>query len=351
MKWLKIQAKASNKAIEEQALAHQAELTKPPGSLGRLESIATEIAGLQGVKKPSLHQVMIRVFAADHGAVEEGISAFPQVVTGEMVKNFAAEGAAITVLASSLHADFGVINLGTVNELPELSKVQDQRIAPGTQNFCSQAAMSSEQLEQALVAGQAVVIDAMANAAQLFIGGEMGIGNTTSASALASAILNLPASDLIGRGTGVDDEGIKRKQHVVEQALKLHNLDNNSLDVDIVECLRCVGGFEIAGLVGAYIASAQAGIVVLVDGFISSVAALVAVRINSSIRPWLYFSHQSAEAGHARVLEALEAEPLLALNMRLGEASGAAMAAPIMQMACRLHAQMATFESAGVSES
>ena len=351
MKWLTIPAKAFNKALESQAIERQGQLTKPPGSLGRLETIATQLAGLQGLLKPSLHQVMIRVFAADHGVVEEGISAFPQIVTGEMVKNFASEGAAITVLAAGLKADFGVINLGTVNALPELPKVQDQRISPGTQNFCKQAAMTQVQLESALLSGQAVAIEAIAGAAQLFIGGEMGIGNTTSASTLACALLNQRAELLVGRGTGVDDDGIIRKQTAVTKALELHGLNKPSSDIDVLDCLRCVGGFEIAGLVGAYIACAQAGIVVLVDGFISSVAALVAVRVNPSIRPWLFFSHQSAEAGHVRVLEALDAEPLLSLNMRLGEASGAAMAVPIMQMACRLHAEMATFDSAGVSES
>jgi len=350
MKWLLATAKPINQAVEAQAIAYQGQLTKPPGSLGQLEKLATQLAGLQGTLKPSLEKVTIRVFAGDHGVVNEGVSAFPQVVTGEMVKNFSAGGAAITVLASSLNADFGVINLGTVSELPVLPKVQDQRIAPGTQNFCQQAAMSLEQLSSALLVGQLAIVEAISEASQLFIGGEMGIGNTTSASALACAILGQPASALVGRGTGVDDAGMQRKQDVVNRALELHGLNTNLIELDPLECLRCVGGFEIAGLVGAYIASAQAGITVLIDGFISSVAALVAVKINPSIRPWLFFSHQSAEGGHVMVLQALEAEALLSLNMRLGEASGAALATPIMQAACRLHAQMATFETAGVSE-
>mgnify|MGYP000226266792 CR=1 FL=1 len=348
MKWLNIPAKAFNQEAEQQALAHQGQLTKPPGSLGQLEHIATQLAGLQGTLKPSLDNVMIRVFAADHGVVDEGVSAFPQVVTGEMVKNFAAEGAAITVIASSLSANFGVINLGTVNELPILPKVQDQRIAAGTQNFCQQEAMTEAQLSAALSAGQEVVVDAIAHNIQLFIGGEMGIGNTTSASALACAILSQPASALVGRGTGVDDEGIQRKQSAVTRAIELHGF--NLKEVEPLKVLQCLGGFEIAGLVGAYIACAQAGITILVDGFISSVAALVAVKINPSIRPWLFFAHQSAEAGHVLVLESMEAEVLLSLNMRLGEASGAALTVPLMQMACQLHSNMATFESAGVSE-
>jgi len=348
MNWLNIPAKAFNKVSEQAALARQGQLTKPPGSLGQLEKIATRLAGLQGELKPSVDKVMIRVFAGDHGVVDEGVSAFPQVVTGEMVKNFAAQGAAITVVAESLQADFGVINLGTVNELPELPKVQNQRIAAGTQNFCKQTAMTEDQLSAALTAGQGVAVEAIANNVQLFIGGEMGIGNTTSASAIACALLNQSAAALVGRGTGVDDDGIQRKQSAVTRALELHELNTNN--VNTLKALQCLGGFEIAGLVGAYIACAQAGISILVDGFISSVAALVAVSINPTIRPWLFFGHQSAESGHALVLNKLDAQALLSLDMRLGEASGAALAVPLMQMACRLHSQMATFESAGVSE-
>jgi len=360
MKWVKIPAKAFNTEAEQQALAHQGKLTKPPGSLGQLEHIATQLAGLQGVLKPALDNVMIRVFAADHGVVDEGVSAFPQVVTGEMVKNFAAQGAAITVMAESLAANFGVINLGTVNELPELSSVQNDRIAGGTQNFCQKEAMTKAQLNAALSAGQTVAIDAIEHKTQLFIGGEMGIGNTTSASALACALLNQPASALVGRGTGVDDEGIQRKESAVTRGLALHgfsqrlngslNEDISDEDVDALKALQCLGGFEIAGLVGAYIACAQVGITVLVDGFISSVAALVAVNINPSIRPWFFFAHQSAEAGHALVLKSMNGDALLSLNMRLGEASGAALAVPLMRMACQLHSKMATFESAGVTD-
>ncbi|MFT6264698.1 MAG: nicotinate-nucleotide--dimethylbenzimidazole phosphoribosyltransferase [Oleiphilaceae bacterium] len=353
MKWVKIPAKAFNTEAEHQALAHQGTLTKPPGSLGQLEHIATHLAGLQGVLKPELDKVMIRVFAADHGVVDEGVSAFPQVVTGEMVKNFAAKGAAITVIAESLAANFGVINLGTVNALPELPSVQDARIAGGTQNFCQQAAMTKAQLNAALSAGQTVAIDAIEHETQLFIGGEMGIGNTTSASALACALLTQPATALVGRGTGVDDDGIQRKQSVVTRGLALHGFTpvlSDGEPIDALKALQCLGGFEIAGLVGAYIACAQVGITVLVDGFISSVAALVAVTINPSIRPWLFFGHQSSEAGHALVLKSMNAEVLLSLNMRLGEASGAALAVPLMRMACQLHRKMATFESAGVSD-
>jgi len=350
MEWLSAPAQMLNQEAECQALARQGQLTKPPGSLGRLEELATTLAGLQGKDIPQIDNIMIRVFAGDHGVVEEGVSAFPQAVTAEMVKNFSSGGAAISVLAETLEADFGVINLGTVLALPTLPNVQDSRVANGTRNFCKQAAMQEQELEQALLHGQLLGEAAAKKGMDLFIGGEMGIGNTTSASALACAILNQPASLLVGRGTGVDDAGIQRKQNAVERGLKLHNFTTEvSGQSSVLEILRCLGGLEISGLVGAYISCAQQGVAVLVDGFISSVAALVAVKLNPSIRPWLFFSHRSAEAGHGIVLEAMNADALLQLDLRLGEASGAALAAPLLKTACQLHASMATFEQAGVS--
>lgn len=346
MQWLNDAAQAINLEAQTAASTRQGQLTKPPGSLGQLESLAIKFAGLQGKEVPTIDKIMIRIFAADHGVVDEGVSAFPQIVTGEMVKNFAAGGAAITVLARQLNADFGVINLGTVNELAPLDSVTDQRITAGTANFCQQSAMSEEQLSQALEAGAQSASQAKELGIELFIGGEMGIGNTTSASALTAGLTDLPVEQLIGRGTGIDDEGIQRKLKAVQQSLDLHKTS----DTTARELLAKLGGFEIAGLVGAYIRCAQLGISVLVDGFISSAAALVATRINPSIRPWLFFSHCSEEAGHKHLLQTLEAEPLLSLGMRLGEASGAAVAAPLLQSACLLHAQMATFDQAGVSQ-
>lgn len=344
--FLKAPAKAPNQTIFTRAVQHQNQLTKPPGSLGKLEALATQLASLQETNSPKIESILIRIFAADHGVVEEGVSAFPQAVTAEMIKNFSAGGAAITVLAKSLQADFGVLNLGTVSPLPELEKVTDKRIASGTKNFCKDMAMTDSQLEQALLTGRDVIVEAKKSTTpDLFIGGEMGIGNTTSASALACAILKQPASNLVGKGTGVDDAGIKRKISAVERALALHN----SAVAGPLTSLQALGGFEIAGLVGATLACAQEGIPVLVDGFISSVAALVAVEVNPSIRPWLFFAHCSAEAGHAAVLKSLNADALLNLNMRLGEASGAAVAVPLLKMACDLHSNMATFEQAGVS--
>lgn len=346
IQFLKASAKSPNQSFFTRAAQHQNQLTKPPGSLGKLEALAIQLASLQESKSPKIENILIRIFAADHGVVDEGVSAFPQAVTAEMIKNFSAGGAAITVLAKSLGADFGVINLGTVLPLPQLEKVIDKRIDAGTKNFCKEAAMTESQLETALLAGRDLILQANKQTApDIFIGGEMGIGNTTSASALACAILKQPASSLVGKGTGIDDAGIKRKIAAVERALTLHN----SAVASPLSSLQALGGFEIAGLVGATLACAQEGIPIMVDGFISTVATLIAVEINPNIRPWLFFSHCSAEAGHASVLKYLNADALLNLNMRLGEASGAAVAVPLLKMACDLHNNMATFDQAGVS--
>lgn len=329
-----------------QALEYQGQLTKPPGSLGRMEELAVLLCGLQDTLTPSLERVAVRVFAADHGVVAEGVSAFPQEVTVEMIRNFANGGAAISVLAEAQGADFSVVNMGTVAPAPEHKKVLQKPQGPGTHNFCSQPAMSGKQLNGALKAGFDIAEELHQQQCQLFIGGEMGIGNTTTAAALACALLGESPEKLVGLGTGVDAAGLQRKTDVVARALEFHQSDfKNPL-----ACLQRVGGFEIAALTGAYLRCAQLGIPCLVDGFICSVAALAAMQINQGCQDWLLFSHQSAERGHARVLEVLEAKPLLDLNMRLGEGSGAAVALPLLKLACELHNKMATFESAGVSK-
>jgi nicotinate-nucleotide--dimethylbenzimidazole phosphoribosyltransferase len=341
--WFEESARAASEAHRQSALAHQNQLTKPPGSLGVLESCAVQLAALQQRAAPAADKVSVRIFAADHGVANEGVSAFPQAVTGEMVRNFSSGGAAITVLARALDADFQVINVGTVGVLEALPGVSDQRIAAGTANFCVAPAMSGEQCARALAIGRDS-IDVLDDA-DLFIGGEMGIANTTSASALACALLNLPPQDLVGSGTGVDAQGIAHKAEVIADALRLHGAQLTSP----LAVLQHLGGFEIAALAGAYIRSAQRGIPVMIDGFICTAAALVALELNASIRPWLLFSHCSAERGHRRLIEQLDARPLLNLDLRLGEGSGAAVAVPLLRMACALHNQMASFASAGVS--
>jgi nicotinate-nucleotide--dimethylbenzimidazole phosphoribosyltransferase len=330
----------------EQAQARQQQLTKPAGSLGRLESVAVQLAGLQGQVKPSLDHLWIAICAGDHGVVAEGVSAFPQEVTGQMLHNFVTGGAAISVLARQLGASLEVVDLGTVTPTLNLPGVRHLNVGPGTTNFVKGPAMTTAQGELALQAGRDSVQRAIAVGAQLYIGGEMGIGNTTAASALACALLDCPVVHLAGPGTGLDVSGVSHKARVIERALALHGVQRE----DALQTLFNLGGFEIAALVGAYLACAQEGVAVLVDGFICSVAAVVAVRLNPECRAWLLFGHRGAEPGHRHVLETLNAEPLLDLGLRLGEGSGAALAVPLLRLACDLHGQMATFAEAAVAD-
>ncbi|MBE7375103.1 nicotinate-nucleotide--dimethylbenzimidazole phosphoribosyltransferase [Pseudomonas lopnurensis] len=343
--WWNAPCRPLDETARARARARQDQLTKPRGALGRLESLAVELAAMQGSERPRVECVHIAVFAGDHGAVEEGVSAYPQAVTGQMLRNFVRGGAALSVLARRLGALLEVIDLGTVEPL-QLDGVTHLRLGPGTANFTRTAAMSEEQLRQALAAGRDSAQRAAAGAAQLFIGGEMGIGNTTSASALAAVLLPRSPSLLVGPGTGLDADGLQHKLRVIQAALALHG----SHCREPLEALRRLGGFEVAALVGAYLGCAQAGIPVLVDGFICSVAALCATRVNPGCRQWLVFAHRSAEPGHLAVLDALGAEPLLDLGLRLGEGSGAALAVPLLQQACALHDEMATFAEAAVSD-
>ena len=332
----------------QQACQHQQQLTKPAGSLGRLEQLAQSFARWQGQALPELEHILVTVFAGDHGVCAHGVSAFPQAVTTQMICNFLSGGAAISVLSRALDAQFSVVNMGTVEPLPammlEHPYLTPTNIAHSTADFTAEPAMTPEQLAYCLNTGREAVT--RQPTAQLFIGGEMGIGNTTSASAIYAAVMGLSVSAAVGPGTGVDDEGLQRKQRAVKQALSLHQ---STLD-DPLDILRCVGGFEIAALVGSYIACAQQGTPVVVDGFICTAAALLAVAINPGVQDWLLFSHCSAEPAHRLALEYLEAKPLLDLGMRLGEGSGAAIVVPIIQSALLLHREMATFEQAGVSD-
>lgn len=345
MSWYLENAKSIDSTSEVQAQQYQLTLTKPPGALGQLEQVATRLAGCQGQIHPELSNIYISVFASDHGIAQQGVSAFPQAVTTEMVKNFAQGGAAISVLARQLNAQFEVVNLGTIFPVEAHDQIVDARIGAGTKDFSQEKAMSKTELEQALLAGQSAALRAKQHHSHVFIGGEMGIANTTSASALAAAYLNLAAIELVGPGTGLSADQLPKKAQIIEAAIKRHQASTP------IEILQCLGGFEIAGLVGAYIACAQQGTPVLVDGFISTAAALMAQAMNPSIQPWLFYSHQSHEPGHIKILDALDAQPLLNIGMRLGEGSGAAVVVSLMQSAVALHNEMATFAQAGVSES
>ncbi|MDH5326866.1 MAG: nicotinate-nucleotide--dimethylbenzimidazole phosphoribosyltransferase [Gammaproteobacteria bacterium] len=344
--WLNVPCASVNTEMQNLARDRQGRLTKPPGALGRLETVAIQLAGLQGRELPQIDTVHITVFAGDHGVAAQGVSAFPQAVTAEMVRNFARGGAAINVLAKSIGASLQVINLGTAVDPGDLPLVQQARLGPGTQDFTQEAAMSEQQLFAALNTGRQAAEKAALEKTHLFIGGEMGIGNTTAAAAVACALLNQDAAELAGPGTGLDDSGVQHKIKVINQALQLHQSALN----DPLQVLRCLGGFEIAAMTGAFISCAHTGTPVLVDGFISSVAALLAQAICPGASQWFLYAHRSAEPGHRHIVEALDAKPLLDMGMRLGEGSGAATAVPLLRLACALHANMATFAEAGVSE-
>ena len=327
----------------DRARERQLSLTKPPGSLGRLEEHAIALSAMQGRIDPAVDHVRIAIFAGDHGVAHEGVSAFPQAVTTEMVRNFVRGGAAISVLAKKLGAGLSVVNAGTIHREGFGEAVIDQPIARGCGNIAVEPAMSREQCVQALSLGQSIV-EGYGRNCELVIGGEMGIANTTSATALAVAMEVGDPQSLAGPGTGLDEAGMKHKIAVIEKAVSRQSTRKQAVDI-----LADLGGFEIAALTGYYIAAAQRGIAILVDGFIASVAALAASRINPGTRNWLLFSHTSAEPGHQMVLEALHAEPLLCLEMRLGEGSGAAVAVDLLRSACALQNGMATFAEAGVS--
>ncbi len=343
--WLQQTISPPDRDYLQRAEQRQMQLTKPPGSLGRLESLAVRISGLQKSLMPDVSQTRIMIFAADHGIAHEGVSAFPQSVTAQMVRNFSVGGAAVSVLARQHNLPLQIVNLGLITELEPLPNVINYPLGPGSDNFLYQDAMSQSQFEQVFDFVRQKTEQFKQEGVTLLIAGEMGIANTTTATALVCALENLQPEQIAGRGTGLDDAGLKHKISVINQALDWHKHQLGSAE----EILRVLGGFEIAALCAAYLACAQQGIISLVDGFICTVAALFAIRINPACQEWLIFSHLSGEAGHKKVLQLLDAQPLLDLNLRLGEASGAALAWPLIQSACLLHNQMATFESASVS--
>ena len=346
--WLGTPCPAPSQAHREAAESRQSTLTKPPGSLGALERIAIELAALQQTDRPRADAVQVVLFAADHGVTAQGISAFPSAVTVEMLRNFASGGAAISVLARKLDARLEVVDAGTL-AASEIPGVVTDKPCRGTRDFAAAPAMTEEELAFALNAGRRAVQRAAEHGTDLLILGEMGIGNTTSAAAVAAALLGRSPDDLVGAGTGLDSEGIRHKSRIIAGALDLHGLHASAAPA--TDVLAKVGGLEIAALAGAVVSAAQARIPVLVDGFIVTAAALAATRLNPSCRSWLLFSHRSSEQGHRLVLEALGAEPLLDLKLRLGEGSGAAVALSVVRLACALHAEMATFAEAQVSGS
>lgn len=346
MEWFETGCPQPSEAHRAAAEARQKVLTKPPGSLGVLEGLAIKLAALQATDRPRAARAPIVLFAGDHGVTAQGVSAYPADVTVQMLHNFADGGAAIAVLARSLGVKLHVVDAGSLaqHDVPGVTTDKPRR---GTRDFSREPALTGEEVAFALIAGRRALERARAGGADLVILGEMGIGNTTSAAAIAAALLGVRASDVVGAGTGLDAAGMSRKAKVIDAALETHGLSAGGASA--AQVLRCVGGLEIAALAGAMIAAAQHRIPVLVDGFIVSVAALAAVRLNPTCAPWLIFSHRSLERGHRVVLDALIAEPLLDLKLRLGEGSGAAVALPLLRLACALHSEMATFADARIS--
>lgn len=318
--------------------------TKPLGALGRLEPLAAQVGAIQRTLKPELRRPAMLVFAADHGIADEGVSAYPAEVTAQMVMNFIAGGAAINVFARQHGFVLEVVDAGVRSALPPAPGLIDSRLGAGTRNFAREPAMSRAQAEAALAAGAAHVARHAAQGSNVIGFGEMGIANTSAASCLTSRLAGLPLADCVGRGTGLDEAGLAHKLAVLDAAMGTHADARQPLDA-----LAAFGGFEIAMMAGAFLAAAAHRMAVLVDGFIASAALLVASRIDRAVLDYCVFSHCSHERGHRALLDYFGARPLLALDLRLGEGTGAALAYPLVASAVAFLREMATFGEAGVS--
>ena len=316
--------------------------TKPQGSLGRLETLAVQIGMIQGVINPQIKHPQIRVFAADHGLTKHGISAFPNSVTAQMVVNFLTGGAAINVLARQHNIELKVVDAGVASDFAAHPQLLNYKVRMGSRDALSEPAMTDTECLLALDNGMTIAKQLTGN---LLIVGEMGIGNTSAASLLLARLATLPIADCIGRGTGLDDAGLAHKQDILTQVLARHSDANTPFTA-----LAALGGLEIAMMAGALIQAASARQILLIDGFIASVALLVAERLAPGVLQYAVFAHHSVEPGHGHLLKLLNAKPLLDMQMRLGEGSGAALAYPLLQSACAIINEMASFSDAGVSE-
>lgn len=319
--------------------------TKPLGALGRLEALALKIGLIQNTLSPELTQPVMMVFAGDHGIVESGVSPYPQAVTQQMVLNFLAGGAGINVFAKQNNMAVRVIDAGVNHVFPPHPDLIDAKIGMGTRNFLVAPAMTLAQCEQALAQGAALARAEIAAGSNVLGFGEMGIGNTSAAAALMCMLCHLPPQDCVGRGTGLDDDGLSRKVTIIEQAMRQHRLDGK----DPLQVLATFGGFEIAMMAGAMLGAAERRAILLIDGFIATAALLVASRIAPAVLDYCIFAHCSDETGHALLLKELGAKPLLDLGLRLGEGTGAALAYTLVQAAVNFLNDMASFESANVS--
>jgi nicotinate-nucleotide--dimethylbenzimidazole phosphoribosyltransferase len=330
----------------EKKLQHKIDnKTKPLGALGQLEKIAVQIGLIQHTLSPELKHPHIIVFAADHGITNEGVSAYPQEVTFQMVMNFLNGGAAINVFCKQNDIAIKVVDAGVNYEFPPaLDKIIDSKIAMGTKSFLDGPAMSEEEVRECINRGATLVTEIAEKGCNVIGFGEMGIGNTTSASALMHLICKIPVKECVGKGTGLDDKGLQKKTNILRIALA----NNEGMDGPL-NILATFGGFEIAQICGAMLQAAENKMLILVDGFISSAAFLVAHAMHPAIMEYAIFCHQSDEQGHAKMLNHLNVKSLLNLNLRLGEGTGVAMAYPLIQAAVHFINEMASFESAGVS--
>jgi nicotinate-nucleotide--dimethylbenzimidazole phosphoribosyltransferase len=321
---------------------HLDNLTKPPGSLGRLEELARQFGLMRHSTEPVLNKRAIFTFAADHGVSRAGVSAYPREVTAQMVFNFLSGGAAINVLCRHYGIQNVVVDVGVDFDFPELAGLVSKKVSRGTENFHERPAMTEQQAIQSIEAGMQ-----LADGYDLIGTGEMGIGNTTPSAAILAVLAGVPVEEVVGRGTGVDDERLRHKTKVLQESLLRHKPDpNNALDV-----LAKVGGFEIGAIAGLILGAASRRIPVVVDGFISGAGAMIATRLEPACRDYLFFSHLSRERGHKRMMEFFDARPILDLDLCLGEGTGAAIAMDVINAAVRIYNEMATFESASISKS
>jgi nicotinate-nucleotide--dimethylbenzimidazole phosphoribosyltransferase len=322
-------------------------LTKPAGSLGRLEELSIQLAGITTNSFPSVERKVVIVMAADHGVTCEGVSAYPAEVTPQMVLNFLRGGAAINVLARQADAHVVIVDMGVAVEIEDTSgNLIRRRIGAGTMNLAQGPAMTREQAEKSIQSGIEVALEEISKGVNILATGDMGIGNTTSAAAIACALMNRSPENITGRGTGVDDDGLKRKISAITRGLETNQPNAN----DALDVLAKVGGFEIGGLAGVILASAANRKPIVIDGFISTAAAMIAVTLAHASRNYMIAAHVSQERGHRLMLEWLGLSPLLDLNMRLGEGTGAALAFHLIEASTRILREMATFGEAGVSD-
>jgi nicotinate-nucleotide--dimethylbenzimidazole phosphoribosyltransferase len=335
-----------NDGSMEKAAEYLDNLTKPQGSLGVLEDIAKKIAGITGNERPSLKNKVIFTFAADHGVTDEGVSAFPKDVTAQMVYNFMRGGAAINVIARHVGAKVIVADLGVASDLKNDGKLIIKKISYGTKNMGKGQAMTRDEALRSIEAGIEIFEDELKNGIDVVGTGDMGIGNTTASTAIAAVFTGEAVEKIAGRGTGVDDAAFKKKIDVIKQAIKLNKPDPK----DAIDVLAKVGGFEIGGLAGIIIAASANKTPVVIDGFISGAAALVAYHIDPLVKDYIFASHCSAERGHKIMLDHIGLKPMFDLNMRLGEGTGAALGIGLLDVSLKILNEMATFKSAGVSE-